>query len=259
MIFDTHNHADFSCDAHMTLEEAIRAAKKLNIGFVLTEHWDYDYPTNPDLFTFDKKAYFTKNEKYRSDSVLLGIEVGMQKHLAAKEDAVTEGFNFDMVIGSIHCMNKLDLYEETTYAGLTKDEAEVNFLEDTLACLDNHNNFDSLGHIDYLTRYWPYEGQYLDYAKHKKAYDTVLATLLDKGKVIEINTRRLDDKEAINALLPIYNAYKKLGGTYVTIGSDAHYVEHVGRRLDVALKIAKDTGLIPVYFKERKLVVMKEG
>ena len=47
MIFATHMHCDFSTDSSMSLEEAIAAAEKENIGMIVTEHWDYDYPTNP--------------------------------------------------------------------------------------------------------------------------------------------------------------------------------------------------------------------
>ncbi|MBR5582273.1 MAG: histidinol-phosphatase, partial [Phascolarctobacterium sp.] len=60
MIFDTHMHCDFSTDSSMTLEEAIAAAEKENIGMIVTEHWDYDYPTNPCEFIFDLNAYYEK-------------------------------------------------------------------------------------------------------------------------------------------------------------------------------------------------------
>ena len=65
------------------------------------------------------------------------------------------------------------------------------------------------------------------------------------------------DEKAYKGLIPIYARYKKLGGQYVTIGSDAHYEEHVGRRVDLALKMANEIGLIPVYFKARKQYVME--
>ena len=75
---------------------------------------------------------------------------------------------------------------------------------------------------------------------------------------MEINTRRLDEAQACEALLAIYQRYKQLGGRYCTIGSDAHYSEHVGRRLDKALMLAQQSGLQPVYFKERKMYLMGE-
>ncbi|MBO6182403.1 MAG: histidinol-phosphatase, partial [Acidaminococcaceae bacterium] len=114
-MFDTHNHCEFSCDSKMTLAQAAVTAEKLGIGMILTEHWDYEYPTNPEMFLFDRDVYFKQNLPLRSHTVLLGIEVGMQPHLAEKEDRVAEGYPFDYVIGSIHMMNRLDLYEETTY------------------------------------------------------------------------------------------------------------------------------------------------
>ena len=54
MIFDTHMHCDYSCDSHMKIAEAVAAAKRQNIGIVITEHWDDDYPTNPSAFMFDE-------------------------------------------------------------------------------------------------------------------------------------------------------------------------------------------------------------
>ena len=50
MIFDTHMHCNYSCDSHMEFDDAVAAAESQNIGIVFTEHWDYDYPTNPDAF-----------------------------------------------------------------------------------------------------------------------------------------------------------------------------------------------------------------
>ena len=49
-MFDTHNHCEFSCDSKMTLQQAADTAAKLGIGIILTEHWDYEYPTNPEQF-----------------------------------------------------------------------------------------------------------------------------------------------------------------------------------------------------------------
>ena len=81
--------------------------------------------------------------------------------------------------------------------------------------------------------------------------------MIDKNKPIEINTRRLDNAETIKALVPLYKRYKALGGRYCTLGSDAHYTEHIGRRLNEALLIAQEAELQPVYFKERQLQLIK--
>ena len=244
-MFDTHNHCEFSCDSKMTLQQAADTAAKLDIGIILTEHWDYEYPTNPEQFLFDRDAYFKKNLPLRSDNVLLGIEVGMQPHLAEKEDKVPEGYPFDFVIGSIHMM----------YKGLSKEETMHDFLRDSIRSAESHNNFDAFGHIDYICRYWPYADKEFHMEENQQEWDRLFKILIEKNKPIEINTRRLDSRVAVKALLPLYKRYKELGGKYCTLGSDAHYTEHIGRRLGVAAAMAKETELQPVYFKERKMIV----
>lgn len=256
-MFDTHNHCEFSCDSKMTLPQAVAAAEKTGIGLILTEHWDYEYPTNPEMFLFDREAYFRKNEKFRSDRVLLGIEVGMQPHLAAQENTVARDYPFDFVIGSIHMMNGLDLYEANTFAGLSKEETMHIYLRDSLRCVENHTDFDSLGHIDYICRYWPYEDKEFHMEKNQEEWDQLFRALIERNIPLEINTRRLDKPGSREALCPLYKRYHTLGGRYCTLGSDAHYAEHVGRRLDVALAIAREADLHPVYFKERRMILDK--
>ena len=128
-MFDTHLHCEFSTDGNMTLPEAMAAARQQHIGIILTEHWDYEFPGHPDWFRFDRDEYFRRNGPYRTEGelegnpegeagrppVLLGLELGMQPHLAAAEDAVPEGYAFDYVIGSIHMLDRRDLYEKATY------------------------------------------------------------------------------------------------------------------------------------------------
>ena len=110
MLFDTHMHCDYSCDSHMQFADAIAAAEAEKIGMIVTEHWDYDYPTNPDAFTFDIDEYFTRLQPLCNDKVLIGIEIGMQTHTAAEDKKVAQEHDFDFVLGSIHCIGKRDLY-----------------------------------------------------------------------------------------------------------------------------------------------------
>ena len=104
----------------------------------------------------------------------------------------------------------------------------------------------------------PYEDQELYYEEFPALWDELFKMLINGGKVLEINTRRLDSPKAIETLQVLYQRYQQLGGKYVSLGSDAHYKEHVGRRLSVAKKIADKAGLVPVYFKERQMKIMEE-
>lgn len=259
MLFDTHMHCDYSCDSEMKFAAAIAAATAQGIGMTVTEHWDYDYPTNPDAFLFDIDEYFARFQPLCNDKILIGIEIGMQTHTAAKDLQVAQGHPFDYVLCSIHCIGRRDLYEPTCYEGRSRQQIVEEFLSDSITCLEQERDFDAFAHIDYICRYWPYEGaeRELRLADAPEQFDRLLSLLVAQEKPLEINTRRLDDAAAVAGLLPIYRRYRELGGRYCTIGSDAHYQEHVGRRLQEALALAQQAGLEPVYFQGRRLHLMR--
>lgn len=261
MIFDTHMHCEYSCDSEMTLADALAAAAAQGIGLTVTEHWDYDYPTNPEAFLFDIGEYLERlgSLQKRQPQLLAGIEIGMQTHTGAEDERIAAAYPFDFVLGSIHCIGRRDLYEKTCYEGRTRAQIVEEFLKDSIACLESHSNFDAFAHIDYICRYWPYEGEeaHLRLGDSPELFDRLLGLLAEAGKPLEINTRRLDSAANIRALLPLYRRYHELGGRYCTIGSDAHYREHVGRRLQQALALAREAELAPVYFKARKMFLME--
>lgn len=69
MLFDTHMHADYSCDAEMTIKDAMEAAKAAGLGMILTEHWDRDYPTTRKAFFLTSTIISKKrtlSERYRA-------------------------------------------------------------------------------------------------------------------------------------------------------------------------------------------------
>ena len=71
MIFDTHMHCRYSIDSKMNIDEAKAAAEKLGIGMIITEHWDEDYPTNPEAFVFDIGDYFARKPLFLILAIIL--------------------------------------------------------------------------------------------------------------------------------------------------------------------------------------------
>ncbi len=132
-------------------------------------------------------------------------------------------------------------------------------MHDAITCLEQERDFDAFAHIDYICRYWPYKGaeRELRLQDAPELFDKLFLLLIEQNKPIEINTRRLDDAAAVAGLLPLYKRYRELGGKYCTLGSDAHYKEHVGRRLQEALALAAQAELTPVYFKARRMQIME--
>ncbi len=257
MLFDNHSHTEFSSDSDMKLSEAMAAAEKLGLGLVLTEHFDYDYINSKHYkdmtFRFEPQEYWQQYEPYRGSKLQLGVEIGLSDTSKEANEAFLQGAPFDLVIGSIHMIDMLDLYYPDFYQGKTKADAYGRYLQTMADMLRENTYIDILGHIDYICRYTPYDNQNIVYAEMSEAVDEVLQAVLETGKVMELNTRRLGDKVAVEALLPIYRRYQELGGRYITLGSDAHTPENIGMNFKVALDMAEALGLRPVTFSQRRM------
>lgn len=256
MLFDTHMHTRFSTDARMTMREAKAKGRDLGLGIIITEHMDLDYP-QPEAFTFDVDEYFRVYGPHRGDAVLLGIEIGMRPDLVKENAALIGRYPFDFVIGSIHVIDRIDIYQEDFYHGRTKAEVYGQYFASMLTCLEGYDFIDSLGHIDYISRYARLADPELHYAEFAAALDAVLGRVAAGGKALEINTRRLDSADTVAALLPIYHRFRQLGGELVTIGSDAHTARDIGNHFPVALDMAEACGLRAVYYKDRRPEYMK--
>lgn len=252
MLFDSHLHTEFSTDSQMKIEEAIEKAEELNIGIVITEHMDINYPV-PDNFIFNPEEYFKEYPKYRSDKVLLGIELGMQTNCVYESKALIEKYPFDYVLGSVHLVGGVDIYTDNYYIGRSKKETFDQYFRCMLDCLKSYNFIDSLAHIDYISRYAKYDDQELLYEDFSEYIDEVLKTAAQNNIALEINTRRFDNKESVKNVEKIYKRFYELGGRIVTIGSDSHSKAQVGYKLDVAKNIADSCGLKVVYYKNRKI------
>jgi len=249
---DSHIHTEFSDDSDMKLESALEITRKSGIGMIITEHLDLEFPTGTD-FNFDIDKYFDKYEKYKSSKFMLGIEIGMQQICYEGNRDIANKYPFDYIIGSIHATNGEDIFNPEIYDGKTKKETFEQYFIDMLDCVKQYDFMDSLGHIDYISRYSTYIDNEINYHEFKDYIDEVLKAVVLNGKVIEINTRRLTDVAAYNNLIDIYRAYKQIGGKYVTIGSDAHHAKDIGNNFLLANRICEICNLKPVYFRNRNM------
>lgn len=250
-MFDCHMHTTFSTDSKMEIEDAIERASKLNLGIIITEHMDYNYPVKGS-FIFDPKEYFSRYEKYKCENVLLGVECGMRSDCINENKKLQEDFPFDFVIGSIHLINNMDITSKKLYENKTKKQAYTEYLTSMLNCLKQHTFVDTLGHIDYISRYAPYDDSNIYYSEFSGLIDDVLRQVIGNNMAIEINTRRFKDKKAIENLIPIYKRFYELGGRMTTVGSDSHFADNIGAHFKEALEVADAANLRPVYFKNRK-------
>lgn len=249
-MFDSHIHTTFSTDSKMSIEDALKRSKELNLGLIITEHMDLNYP-DETIFHFNQEEYFKKYSKYVGQNLYLGIELGMSLSHTKENRSLIENYPFDYVIGSVHLVDDVDIYRELYYTGKTKQQAYIQYLKYMYACLKAHPYIDSLGHIDYITRYARYEDKEIYYEDFADYIDEILKLIISDEIALEINTRRFSSSSALLNLRKIYNRYYELGGRIVTMGSDSHVLKDIGSNFENAKELLESCCLRPVYFKNR--------
>lgn len=249
MLWDTHMHTRYSGDSDAAPEDMIKAALTKGLdGLCFTDHYDFDYPDDPELFLLDffsyKEEILSLRQKYDGlIPVRWGIELGLQPQIADLNHNVAASHPFDFIIGSSHVVHGADPYYPSYYEGRDEDSAYREYFESILENLHTDADFDVYGHLDYVVRYGPNRNRFYSYKKFSDIIDEILRTLIQKGKGIEINTAGF--KYGLghpNPTEEILLRYRELGGEILTIGADAHAPEHVAYAFEQVPSILRNAG-----------------
>lgn len=261
---DYHFHTECSPDSIELLENQIHFAAKRGIHEIcVTDHWDLvdeDEPTFfPEIEKWHEIYTHNKNFKLPKDFKLnFGIETGEAFANLEVTQKILSSLPFDFVLGSVHCTgvknedvtqgeNGLAINNGTgkgIYYGINDadtPEKLKKFFDDyfeELLLHSTHTYFDSLSHLNYPFRYIkPTDDLHLtDYMEQITA---VQENLIKNKKSMEFNTAR---GRALDPWIPVLKRYKDLGGTYITIGSDAHKESHIAVGIQEAVALLKSLG-----------------
>lgn len=256
MLSDNHMHTRFSGDSEADPQEMIKSAKEKGLsGLTFTDHLDWDYPTEPHLFDLDIEKYVKElttlsatisDESFR---VRVGIELGLQAHLKEKHAALLEQYDFDVVIGSVHQVDGADPYYDSFFEGKEIRAAYAEYFDAILENLAAFTDIDTLGHLDYISRYG------MRYAKEHHAngslrpkdfagqINAIFDILLTHDIALEVNTGAF--RYGYNEPNPSYEIlthYYNRGGRAITLGADAHAPEDVAIGFDKVIPTLKRIG-----------------
>lgn len=265
-MFDYHVHSCFSSDCSFTMEEMTQNAIEKGIKTIsFTDHIDYDYGKRKLDFGFDVDDYFKELKKMKSNyhgklEILSGIELGMQPHLAKDINKRIPLEEFDFIIMSLHTVMGREMHEGELFKDRDSIDAYLLYYNEMLKILETFNDFDVVGHINLLDRYIKYmNNTSVNFQDYKEVIEKVLKKIIEKDKGIEINTSGI--RYGINSFLPnveILKLYKSLGGEIITIGSDAHFPDHIGDNYKEAVELLRELGFrFITTFKNRKKHFLK--
>ena len=265
---DFHTHTSFSTDSKSSPESMIEAAVAKGLKtYCITDHMDYFFPEHNDKgfteFVFDPDLYFETltalRKKYRGTIDLrIGIELGLRDEPDVRDEnkrlceTLVNSYPFDFVIGSTHVIDHFDPYYRERWGARSADDIVRMYFESVLYSITHYDCFDTYGHLDYILRYVP-DGVTIDMTKYEYLTDEILKELIKRGKCLEVNTSRLTRGGALNPSEALLSRYLELGGTSITIGSDAHIPERVGGKFDEVAAILKKLGFKEYsVFRKRK-------
>ena len=233
--------------------ESAREAGVDEIGF--TEHiyyfkqtrslWTVPYHTERCVYDIEAYVSAVVTARGRGLPVKLGLEVD---YVPGREDETREllaHYPWDYLLGSLHYIGSLGVDDEPRLVDAVGVEEAWRLYFETLAAAARSGLFDSLSHPD-LVKIFGARAASFD-------YEPVVAAIADSGVAVEVSTAGLH--KPVHELYPHpeFLAACRALDVPVTLASDAHTPDVVGRDFDRALELLRSAGYDTVtVFEQRR-------
>jgi histidinol-phosphatase (PHP family) len=216
----------------------------------------FDHPFWNESARADLDAYVTAVSSY-GPPVACGIELDWLEGREEEIDALVAGRGFDLVLGSVHWLGGLavDHPDYAIWEEMPADEVWRRYFAQVRAAAAS-GLYDVLAHLDLAKVFGHAPSQSVIAGEHAQTADAIAAA----GVAVEISTAGL--RKAEGELYPAEGLLRALHrrGVPITLGSDAHVPEDVGRDYDRALAAAHACGYRSVWvFRGRERREMQLG
>lgn len=247
-MYDYHLHSINSADGRLTVDEVCREMAKQNFREIaITDHLDYNCPGGGDsLLDYQKLSAEIKEarDRYQDQmNIALAIEIGLQPASLIKNQEFLKTHSFDFIIGSIHHVDGLEIFNGDYCRGKKREEAYSHYLEEVLRMVRDFSEFNVLGHLDVIRRFPGFENRRLETGEFSEFLEEILRTLAETGRGIEVNSSGY--RYGLDDTLPsvsIVRRFRELGGEIVTVGSDAHRIGTYGYKIGESFRVLKEAG-----------------
>lgn len=267
MKFDLHTH-HFRCGhADGNIREYIEAGIAAGLSVIgISDHTPYfgnpeEHPfphiamAKKEFGNYVEEVLRLKHEYEGKIDVLLGIESDYFPEHAEAYHQVLEQYPFDYIIGSVHSVNEVSIFNKNRWKRLDKQE-KINTKKAYYALIQESARsgmFQILGHIDAMKGNYP---AFSDISADE-AIDETLQVIAEHQIAIEINT---SGKTKLSGGWYPSDAILKRAlhfGVDVTFGSDAHTPLRVADEWDDVAKRLKEIGFGEwVYFKNKQKITV---
>jgi histidinol-phosphatase (PHP family) len=268
ILVDYHMHSHVSHDAVGSVAEHVRAAEERGLAEIcFTEHLDFfpaadglscaTIPNEDQLLGYLEEVSAAR--QHAGIAVRAGLEVDYKPEADRWVRELLGRIDFDFLLGSVHNVGTWPVSgpPEMALAYFQERGAEQGCL-DYLAVLEQAvatDLFDSVAHLDLMKRFRPENGALMKRGRLRDKIVEILDLMASNGTGIEVNAAGLvhDPREAYPSLYLLTLARER-GVEVLTVGSDSHRPETVGRQIETAISLARAAGFTHVYtFDQRAL------
>ncbi len=210
---DMHIHSIYSYDGQMRIESVIKRGLELGLKYLaFTEHIELDQITLKQVVN-RYKCYCEEleilQEKYPNIKLIKGMEVSNpERHI--DELQTLNNLDLDYILGSNHLLPR------------EYSKKEVLLYYKRILQMVKNGGIDAVAHLDYIRR--RIDEVILPIGIIEEIFDTIISN----DMALEINSsasRRINEFSFPND--EKLKLYQQMGGSKVTIGSDAHRLNEV--------------------------------
>lgn len=263
--FDLHTHHNRCGHADGVIEDYIKAAIEREFHVIgISDHSpyfadedDHPYPgitmATSDFPNYVAEVLHLKKKYEHQIDVLLGLESDFFPNKFEPYRNAIEKVPFDYVIGSVHQVNGVSIFNRNRWKGLTKQE-KIDTKElyyDIIAHSARTGVFHILGHIDAMKGYYP---DFSEIPAHNKV-DETLKTIAECNVAIEVNTS--GSTKDVGGWYPSDSILERAHhfGVDISFGSDAHTPKRVGDDFEEVASTLRAIGFDSwVYYKNKQQV-----
>ncbi len=249
-MIDQHVHSEYSVDSKSTIDKYLVKMREKQCKYLtLTDHFDFlKNLRNDDLQTYFKffDKMFEEIGNRNNEKIKVGIEVGYNILAVTEINSLLNRYNFSCILLSVHDNDEKNLeYFRASSSGYETDEVIKMYVTQIEEAITSNIDFDVFTHFGYIFRYLDKEINILDYVDY---YDNALKLLALNNKALEINTGcfRKKTKNILKFYQQLLIKFKRFGGKYISVGSDAHDIKDYCYGFDTAYAIARSAGFTAV-------------
>ncbi len=262
-IVDFHIHTEMCGHARGTVDEMVESAIEKGFARVgIADHMPLLYGTDPHLAMaperlpeYIEKVLHARDRYGDRIRVLLGIEADYHGPTQAERLEMLGKYPFDYIIGSVHILgdwifdSPLDV---ARYDEIDLDKFYIQYLNEVEAMVES-GVYDIVGHPDLAKKFD--KRPTIDLAPR---FRKLVFAMKRRGTCYEVNTAGL--RWPVKEMYP-EPAFVQVAaelGVPVTLGSDAHCPEDIGRDFELAVDLIRSSGYDRIAtFESRRMTLTR--